>query len=309
MRGRAGAIPGPVAAGQVEAPAAAGAARRQSAPPRKLLELAGVYLVLGLFLVVGLFPFLWMLRTALTPQTEAFSLTPSLLGGNWTLANIERVLTSPAIPFLTQFRNSLIVSTGTTALVVVAGTWGAYALARFRFRGQQAFGLSLLLIQLFPGILLIIPLFVVLANLRLTDSLFGLILSYSTLQLPFAVWLLRGYFVSLPQEVEDAARVDGSGYLGVLFRIVLPTAAPGIAAAATLAFVNSWNEFLFAYVLINDAGKRVLAVGLSAYIDQFAIDYSGLFAMATLTTLPVVLVFMLFQRYLVGGLAAGAVKA
>lgn len=300
-------VPSPI--GQSAPPAVVGSRGGQGVRSRKVLELGGVYLVLGFFLVIGLFPFLWMMRTALTSQSEAFSLRPTIFGGNWTFDNIERVISSPAIPFLTQFRNSLIVSTGTTALVVVAGTWGAYALARFRFRGRQAFGLSLLLIQLFPGILLIIPLFVVLANLRLTDNLFGLVLSYSTLQLPFAVWLLRGYFVSLPQEVEDAARVDGSGYLGVLFRIVLPTAAPGIAAAATLAFVNSWNEFLFAYVLINDAGKRVLAVGLSAYIDQFSIDYSGLFAMATLTTLPVVLVFMLFQRYLVGGLAAGAVKA
>lgn len=276
---------------------------------RKALEMGGVYLVLGIFLIIGLFPFVWMLRTALTPQMDAFSLNPTILPESWTLDNVQRVLTSPTIPFLTQFRNSLIVSVGTTALVVVAGTWGAYALARFRFRGRQAFGLSLLLIQLFPGILLIIPLFVVLANIRLTDNLFGLVLSYSTLQLPFAVWLLRGYFVSLPQEVEDAARVDGSGYLGVLFRIVLPTAAPGIAATATLSFVNSWNEFLFAYVLINDADKRVLAVGLASYIDQFLTDYSGLFAMASLTTIPVVLVFMLFQRYLVGGLAAGAVKS
>lgn len=299
----------PTRTGEVEPRIAAVPRGRQRVQPHKMLEMGGVYLVLGFFLAIGLFPFVWMLRTALTPQTDAFSLNPTILPERWTFDNIERVLTSPTIPFLTQFRNSLIVSTGTTALVIVAGTWGAYALARFRFRGRQAFGMSLLLIQLFPGILLIIPLFVVLANLRLTNNLFGLVLSYSALQLPFAVWLLRGYFVSLPQEVEDAARVDGSGYLGVLFRIVLPTAAPGIAAAATLSFVNSWNEFLFAYVLIDDANKRVLAVGLSSYIDQFTTDYSGLFAMASLTTIPVVLVFMLFQRYLVGGLAAGAVKS
>jgi ABC-type glycerol-3-phosphate transport system permease component len=272
-------------------------------------ELTAVYLILGIFLVVGIFPFLWMLRTAQTPQTDAFALNPTLIPERFTLDNLERVLTSPTIPFGRQFLNSVIVSGGTTLLVVIGGTWGAYALARFSFPGRNAFSLSLLLIQLFPGLLLIIPLFIVLTNLHLTDSLLGLILSYTTGQLPFAVWLLRGYFVALPREVEDAARVDGSGYFGVLFRIVLPTAAPGIAAAATLAFVNSWNEFLFAYVLINDASKRVLAVGLTAYIDQFAIDYSGLFAMASLTTIPVVLVFMVFQRFLVGGLAAGAVKS
>jgi ABC-type glycerol-3-phosphate transport system permease component len=276
---------------------------------RKALETFGVYAILGVFLSIGLFPFMWMLRTAFTPQDETFSLSPTLLPHTWTWSNFDRVLNSPTIPFMTQFRNSVLVSSGTTLLVIIAGTWGAYALARFSFKGSQAFSLTLLMIQLFPGVLLIIPLFVVLAKVNLTNSLFGLVLSYSTLQLPFAVWLLRGYFVSLPREVEDAARVDGSGHLGVLFRIVLPTAMPGIAAAATLAFVSSWNEFLFAYVLINDADKRVLAVGLSAYIDQFSIDFPGLFAMASLTTIPVVLVFMLFQRYLVGGLASGAVKS
>ena len=274
-----------------------------------VIQAVGIYAILAFALAVSLFPFLWMIRTAFTPQTETFALDPGLLPDSWTWANIERVLTSPNIPFMTQFWNSVIVSTGTTLTVIVAGTWGAYALARFSFRGNQTFSLTLLLIQLFPGVLLIIPLFVVLSNLHLTNSLLGLVISYSTLQLPFAVWLLRGYFVSLPREVEDAARLDGSGYFGVLFRIVLPTAAPGIAAAATLAFISSWNEFLFAYVLINDADKRVLAVGLSAYIDQFTIDFPGLFAMATLTTVPVVLVFLFFQRYLVGGLASGAVKS
>ena len=269
----------------------------------------GAYVILALFLAVTLFPFLWMLRTAITPRSAAFSLHPRLLPTTVTGDNFQRVITSPTIPFVRQFKNSMIVSFGTTALVVLAGTWGAYALARLNFKGKRAFGLSVLLIQLFPGVLLIIPLFVVMVNIHLANSLLGLIITYTTINLPFVVWLLRGYFLSIPYELEDAARIDGTSYLGVIFRIVLPIAAPGIAAAATLAFVNSWNEFLFAYVLINDDTKRVLAVGLASYIDQFSTDYSGLFAMATLTTLPVVIVFMIFQRYLVGGLASGAVKS
>lgn len=269
----------------------------------------GAYAVLGVFLVIALFPFTWMLRTAVTPLNQAFSLKPQLLPTTLTLDNFVRVATSPNIPFVLQFRNSVVVSLSTTLLVLVAGAWGAYALARLEFRGKRTFGLSLLLVQLFPGVLLIIPLFVVLSSLHLTNSLAGLTLAYTTGALPFVVWLLRGYFLSIPAELEDAARIDGCGYLGALFRIVLPLAAPGLAAAATLAFVNAWNEFLLAYVLINDDSMRVLAVGLSAYIDQFSTDYSGLFAMATLTTLPVVLVFLVFQRFLVGGLAAGAVKA
>lgn len=266
------------------------------------------YTVIAAFLIFALFPFAWMLRTALTPPASAFSAHPRLLPDSFELQNFLRVLRSPNIPFLLQFKNSVIVAVGTTGLSLAAGTSGAYALARLHFRGRGPFAVMLLLVQLFPAALLVIPLFVVLSKIGLTDSLFGLVIAYSTLNLPFVVWLLRGYFLSIPSEIEDAALVDGCTRIGVLVRIVLPTAAPGLAAAATLAFVNAWNEFLFAYVLISDDSRRVLAVGLSAYIDQFSTDYSGLFAMATLTTLPVVVVFMVFQRYLVGGLAAGAVK-
>jgi len=228
-----------------------------------LADICGTYGVLVLFLVFSLFPFFWMIRTALTPRDAAFSLHPQLLPTAVTADNFSRVLSSPTIPFLTQLKNSLIVSCGTTVVVLLAGTWGAYALARLSFKGKRAFGFSLLLIQLFPGVLLIIPLFAVLVQVKLVNSLLGLVIAYSTGNLPFVVWLLRGYLLSLPLELEDAARIDGCTSLGVIFRIVLPLAAPGLAAAATLAFVNSWNEFLFAYVLINHdpaCGDRVHAV-------------------------------------------------
>ena len=267
------------------------------------------WLVLAIAIVIALFPFFWVLRTAVTPTPEAFSLRPTLLPARYTMENIVRVIVSPTLPFGRYFVNSTIVSLGTTAMVLVAGSWGAYALARLQFKGRRTFGISLLLIQLFPAVLLVIPLFVVFARVGLVNNLLGLVIAYTTFNLPFVVWLLRGYFLSIPAELEDAARIDGCSYLGVLFRVVLPMAAPGLAAVATLAFVNSWNEFFFAYVFINDDAKRVLAIGLTAYIDQFRTDYTGLFAMATLTTLPVVLVFVVFQRFLVGGLTAGAVKA
>jgi ABC-type glycerol-3-phosphate transport system permease component len=176
------------------------------------------------------------------------------------------------------------------------------------FRGKNTFGITLLVIQMFPPVVLVIPLFVVMAKLHLVDTYLGLVLALVTFNLPFVTWLLRGYFLSLPKELEDAARIDGCGRFGVLFRVALPLAAPGVAAVATLAMVNSWNEFLFAFVLINDDAKKVLATGVAAY-GQSNNDYTTLFAMATLTTVPIVVLFMLFQRYLVGGLAAGSVKA
>ncbi|MDB5079332.1 MAG: hypothetical protein JWP00_1256 [Chloroflexi bacterium] len=266
------------------------------------------YVVIFFFAIIALFPFFWMIRTALAPATESFALKPKLLPSSLTFENLTRVITSPNVPFIKYFQNSVVVSVATTLLVIVVGSWGAYALARLTFKGQRAFGSSLLLIQMFPGILLIIPLYVILAKLGLINNFVGLSVAYTTLNLPFVVWLLRGYFLSIPSEIEDAARIDGCTYFGVLWRVVLPLAAPGLAAVATLAFVNSWNEFLIAYVLINDDSQKVLSIGLASYVDQFTTDYSGLFAMATLTTLPVVIVFMVFQRYLVGGLTTGSVK-
>jgi ABC-type glycerol-3-phosphate transport system permease component len=268
----------------------------------------GAYLAVGILAVVALFPFYWMLRTAFTPRAAAFSLHPTLWPEAVTLDNFVRAVTSPTLPFVLYFRNSLIVSVSTALLVIVAGSGGAYALARMDFRGKNTFGITLLVIQMFPPVVLVIPLFVVMAKLHLVDTYLGLVLALVTFNLPFVTWLLRGYFLSLPKELEDAARIDGCGRFGVLFRVALPLAAPGVAAVATLAMVNSWNEFLFAFVLINDDAKKVLATGVAAY-GQSNNDYTTLFAMATLTTVPIVVLFMLFQRYLVGGLAAGSVKA
>jgi len=282
-------------------------AARRARRIRPLVVAGCSQVVVGLYVLVALFPFYWMLRTAFTPRAAAFSLHPTLWPGALTVDSFVRAVTSPTLPFLLYFRNSLIVSLSTALLVVLAGSGGAYALARMDFRGKRLFGVSLLIVQMFPPVVLVIPLFVVIAKLRLVDTHFGLVLALVTFNLPFVTWLLRSYFLGLPREIEDAARIDGCGRFGVLFRIALPLSAPGVAAAATLAMVNSWNDFLFAFVLINDDTKRVLATGVAAYA-QSNNDYTTLFAMATLTTVPIVLLFMLFQRYLVGGLAAGSVR-
>lgn len=274
---------------------------------RRAADAAALAVVIGLA-ALALFPFYWMLRTAFTPAAQAFSLHPTVWPGTVTGVNFVRVFTSATIPFVRYFWNSLIVSSATTALVILAGAWGAYALARLDFRGKDAFGIALLVIQMFPPIVLLIPLFLVMARLHLVDTYLGLILALVTFNLPFVTWLLRGYFLGLPRELEDSARIDGCGRFGVLFRIALPLAAPGVAAVATLSMINSWNDFLFAFVLINNDARKVLATGLAAY-GQSNNDYTALFAMATLTTVPIVALFVLFQRHLVGGLAAGSVKA
>jgi ABC-type glycerol-3-phosphate transport system permease component len=274
----------------------------------KKLGIVISYIIVLFLLVIVLFPFFWMIRTALAPLKDAFSLKPSLLPSSLTLDNFIRVVTSENVPFLRYFQNTMVVSVISTIMVLVAGTWGAYALARLNFTGKRPFGFSLLLIQMFPGVLLVIPLYVVLSKIGLTNSYVGLAIAYTTTNLPFVTWLMRGYFLAIPRELEDAARIDGCTYFGALWRVVLPLAAAGLVATATLAFINCWNEFLIAYVLIDDNNMKVLSTGLASYTDSFTTDYGGLFAMATLTTIPVILAFMFFQRYLVGGLTAGSVK-
>lgn len=264
--------------------------------------------MIGVFAVFAIFPFYSMLQTAFTPARYAYSLHPSLWPVALTWDNFQRALSSPTVPFVLYFRNSLLVSVMTVAFVIFAGAWGAYALARMEFVGKGIFGVTLLVIQMFPPVVLVIPLFVVMAKLRLIDSYFGLVIALVTFNLPFVTWLLRGYFLALPKEIEDAARIDGCGRFGALFKVVLPLSAPGVAAVATFALVSAWNDFLFPFVLINSDSKQVLATGVASF-GASNNDYTALFAMTTLATIPILVLFMLFQRYLVGGLASGSVKA
>jgi len=266
------------------------------------------YLALLPIVIFAVLPFYWMLCTAATPTADAFSLSPSLWPTVLTFDNFVRVVSSTTNPFVQQFLNTVLVSLAATALAMIFGLSGAYALARLSFRGRGTLGTGIILLQFFPGVLLVIPLFVVLSRLGLTNSLVGLAIAYTTLTLPFTIWILRGYLQSLPVEIEDAARVDGCSYIGVIVRIVIPTIAPALAVVATLAFVSSWNEYLLALVLVNKPGMQLLGVGLTSFASQYGTDFPGLFAMATLTTIPVVLVFLVFQRSLVGGLSAGAIK-
>lgn len=283
-------------------------ARRRARRTRRATGFALRYLALLPILVFALFPFYWMVRTAVASRTDAFSLDPSILPTSFTLSSFVRVTTNPINPFVTQLINTVIVSLSATLLAMIVGLSGSYALARLRFRGREGLGASVILVQFFPGVLLAIPLYIVLSHLGLSNSIAGLAIAYTTLTLPFTVWILRGYMQSLPVEIEDAARVDGCSYVGLLIRIVVPTIAPALAVVATLAFVNSWNEYLLALILINDADKQVIGVALTTFVTEYGSDYPGLFAMATLVSVPVVLVFLIFQKALIGGLAAGAVK-
>jgi multiple sugar transport system permease protein len=217
------------------------------------------------------------------------------------------------IPLASYFLHSLIVSISATVCSVVIAIFAAYAISRYRFRGRTAFTLAVLATQMFPGILFLLPLFVIFVNLekatgiQLYGNYLGLIITYLTFSLPFSIWMLVGYFNSIPRELEQAAMVDGATPLGALFRILIPVSLPGIVAVAIFAFITAWGEVLFASVLTTDA-TRTLAIGLRNYASQSNVYWNQLMAAAIVVSAPVVIAFLALQRYIVGGLTAGGVK-
>jgi multiple sugar transport system permease protein len=265
-----------------------------------------LYIVLGIYLLVVTFPFYYMGLTSLRAQKEVYDRTSMLTPRNLTLDNYRTVLGNTGMR--TWLRNSVVVAAGSTAISVVISVLAAYSLARLRFFGSQGLAKSVLFMYLVPSSLLFIPLFLIISNLRLLNTLWSLIISYQTFNVPFCTWLLLGYFRTLPEELEDAARIDGCSRLGVLFRVVLPLAGPGIVTASIFGFTNAWNEFLFAVVMAQRSELRTVPAGLYSFQVGDVLLWGQLMAAALIATLPVVLLFMLAQRFVVQGLTVGAVK-
>ena len=267
--------------------------------------------VVGLAItVVLLFPVYWMVSTAFKPEEEANALTPTWLPKSPTLDNFRSAMDRPF--FWDNVKNSLIVVSVTVVLSLVLAFTAAIALAKFRFTGRRVFIIMMIGIQMLPQVGLIIPLYVVLAKYGLTKDqgvYLGVIITYMTFALPFAVWMLRGFLVNIPKELEEAAMVDGSSRVGAFFRILLPLVAPGLVATSVFVFITSWNEFIFAYVLLNDQSKQTITVWLSEfYGTSRQVDWGGLMAGSILAAIPVLIFFGFMQRKIAFGLTSGAVK-
>ncbi|MEL5991013.1 carbohydrate ABC transporter permease [Microbacterium phosphatis] len=217
------------------------------------------------------------------------------------------------VPLAHYFTNSLIVTVFATTASVILAILAAYALSRFRFPGARAFSLVVLSTQMFPGILFLLPLYLIFTQIQrtvgiqLNGSYLGLIITYMTFSLPFSIWMLSGFFAAMPRALEEAAMIDGLGRFGALVRVVLPVARPGIIAVAVYCFITSWSEVLFASVLTNSA-TRTLSIGLRAYSSQTDVYWNQMMAASVVVSLPVLIGFLVVQRHLVSGLAAGAVK-
>jgi multiple sugar transport system permease protein len=256
-------------------------------------------------LVVVLFPFYWMTVTSLKSETQMRSLVSMFWPSPVVLDNYRHLLEQT--DFVAWFRNSALVAFSSTFLATAIGTIGAYGLARLRFLGRAFMSSAVLITYLVPPAILFIPLYAQIRTLGLADSLAGLIAAYPSFTVPFVTWLLMGYFESIPEELEEAAMIDGATRFGAFLRIVLPLSAPGVLAAGLYAFTQAWNEFLYALVFITDVKLRTLPVGLSTFITGDVYGWGFLMAGAVLTTLPVIGAYVYLQKYMVEGLTAGSV--
>jgi N,N'-diacetylchitobiose transport system permease protein len=255
--------------------------------------------------VVLVFPVFWMISTAFKPTDEINSFSPTWFSTHPTLQHFRDAIARPY--FWDVVKNSLIV---VGAVVVLAMVVAAVALAKYRFTGNKLFVVLVIGILMLPQVGLVIPLYVVLGKYGVANALIGLVLVHWVFLLPFAIWTLRGFIMGIPRELEEAAMVDGSSRLGAFTRILLPLVAPGLVATSVFVFITSWNEYLFASVILNDQGKQTLTVWLSYfYGTSRATDWGGLMAASTLTAIPVVIFFLAVQRKIAFGLTAGAVKA
>ncbi|MFY1691048.1 carbohydrate ABC transporter permease [Plantactinospora sp. WMMB782] len=280
---------------------ATGAGRRRRGSRRRA-DAVGL-----LFALVWVFPVYWMINTAFKPRSEALSRTPAFVPAHPTAENFVAVLTQPV--FLANLRNSLIVVSGSVLLSLALGLFAATALARFRFRGRRVVMTTILVIQMLPATALLIPTFLVFNSLGLLGTYAGLILSYVASVLPITIWLLRGFLLAIPKEVEEAAMVDGASDWRIIWRILFPLVTPGIVATSVFAFVSAWNDFIVAYTFTKDQSRYTLPVWLASFAtQQTGIDYSGLMAASALFSVPVMVFFLIVQRNLVRGVAAGAVK-
>lgn len=280
--------------------------RRVSYSAQKLIIRFLGWALLALVLLIALFPVYFMGITSLHPPSLSFGNKPTVFTTDLTLKAFRDLLAQ--YPFLTWLRNTFLISICSTILSVTFSTFAAYSLSRLRYPGRRGLSNAVFLVYLFPSTLLFIPIYILLSDLKLLDNFFGLIGVYLTFTIPFCVWLMKAYFLNIPMELEDAAMVDGATRFQSLVRVVLPLATPGIAAASVYAFTLSWNEYLYAFTLLSDSEKFTLAPGLTKLIFGDVFLWGMIMAGGVLMSLPVLLLYFFAQRYIVAGLAAGAVK-
>jgi multiple sugar transport system permease protein len=279
---------------------------------RKQLRAVGLWLATFVLMIVMCVPGLWVVLSAFRPNREILAKPPVWIPQELTLNNFAKIFgfgqDQVAIPVLWYFWNSLVIATTSTIIALIIGMAGGYAFARFRFRYKNAWFLSLMLFRTVPGIALSLPVFMIWSRLGIIDTQIGLIIVYVSLNVPFTIWLIDGFFRQIPMSLSEAAQVDGCTRWQAFWKIEFPLARSGIAAAGVFAFLTSWNEFALASQLTRSTDSKTLPVGLMDFTAQFTIDWAGMCAMAVIIIVPALILTFLVQKHLIAGLTFGGVK-
>jgi arabinogalactan oligomer/maltooligosaccharide transport system permease protein len=293
---------------------------------KDILKQIGIHIFLLLVLAMVMFPILWIFSLALDPRNIDKPLELRLIPPGASLDAFRRVLLEPwgllcrnpsdpstCMTFMLLLKNSLIVALGTSLIAVFLGASAAYAFSRFQFIGRQAGMLGFIVLLMLPASATLAPLFVLLSQIRIGDeslrlTLVGLMLAYGSGTLPFAIWNLKGYFDTVPRELEEAALIDGASVTQTFFRIIMPLSVPALAVTILFSFMSGWTEFILAWTFLENPSRFTLAMALRSMQGQFSTPWSDFAAMSILMSIPIVLLFFALQRYLVSGLTVGGVK-
>lgn len=270
--------------------------------------LSDLAIVLVTFTALGLmaFPFIWVVLTSVKPDAEIFSDTLRLIPERLSLENYSTLFQDSSFP--TYIRNSIITCVTATLIAVTIALLAAYGFSRHRFRWRSLLLIFVIATQLVPFVILISPIYSIFFRIGLVNSFAGLIVSYVAITIPFSIFLLLGYFDSIPRDLDEAAAIDGASTLQVLFRIILPVAWPGVVVVTIYGFVQAWDEFLFALVLMTQENRKTVPVGLASFFGEYTTQWNLVMSASVIATLPTLILFLILQRRLISDLAAGAVK-
>lgn len=264
------------------------------------------YAILAFVILIAIFPAIWMLSTSIKDVTELYDMPPEIIPDGPTLANYANVLQNSKM--YQAFFNSAFVTVSVVALTLFISVLAGYGFARYKFKGAGVLKIGLLFGQMVPGVVIIIPLYFLFSKTGLLDTHLSLVIADMALTIPMGVIMLSSFFATVPRELEEAAKIDGCTGLGALFRVVLPVAKPGLVSVAIYTFINAWEEFLFALNLTNSSSTRTLPIAISMFSGEFSVDWGATMAASAVVALPVLLLFLLCNRYFVQGLSDGAVK-
>ncbi len=268
----------------------------------------GTHIILIIASLISVFPIVWILSTSFKFKEDVLKPGIEIIPRNFTLSNYEHVLSMDNFIFWKWLGNSVMIAVITTIIGLFLASTTAYAFSRFEFKGKKFLLFSYLLTQMFPGAILIVPLYNIIKNMGLLNSYTGLLIAYSTISLPFCVWMLKSFFDTIPKSLEEAAMIDGLTSFGTFYKIILPLSLPGLSVTAFFSFITAWNEFMFALTFMSTSEHYTLPVGLRTFVFEFNTDWNYMAAGAIIVSLPVLIFFFIAQKFLISGLTSGGVK-